>query len=40
LGARAAAAMLEILHYNQPVIRFFLQSEVVYYIMLDLPKAR
>jgi len=30
----------EILHYNKPVIRFFLQSEVVDYIVLDLPKAR
>jgi hypothetical protein len=30
----------EILHYNKPVIRFFLQSDVVDYIVLDLPKAR
>ena len=30
----------EILHYNKPTIRFFLQSEVVDYIVLDLHKAR
>jgi len=30
----------EILHYNKPTIRFFLQNEIVDYIVLDLPKAR
>ena len=44
MASRAVANVrnpkFEILHYNKPVIRFFLQSDVVDYIVLDLPKAR